>query len=206
MIVDMYFRYIQSGVGALSKKQSVRFVIPATASSMICGGIGCGIWMLVGCVSIWSLSIVGCCAVKQEMMPWLAGSGRFTKRFERVIGRQCRELSVARVAQMNNLGWDQVRRIEKNYMRDLLARHLLPRRLRAIGIDEISIRKRHTYAGMVDRHWDGIAAYCRPENKVSLGFVEGLNNKIREIQRRVYGLRDEEYLRLKIRTCMLPEI
>ena len=24
-----------------------------------------------------------------------------------------------------------------------------------------------------------IAAYCRPENKVSLGFVEGLNNKIR---------------------------
>jgi hypothetical protein len=32
---------------------------------------------------------------------------------------------------------------------------------------------------MIDRHWDGIAAYCRPENKVSLGFVEGLNNKIR---------------------------
>ena len=31
---------------------------------------------------------------------------------------------------------------------------------------------------------DGIAAYCRLENKVSLGFVEGLNNKIRVIQRR----------------------
>ena len=29
----------------------------------------------------------------------------------------------------------------------------------------------------------GIATYCRPENKVSLGFVEGLNNKIRVIQR-----------------------
>ena len=41
---------------------------------------------------------------------------------------------------------------------------------------------------MIDRHWDGIAAYCRPENKVSLGFVEGLNNKIRVIQRRAYGL------------------
>jgi hypothetical protein len=26
---------------------------------------------------------------------------------------------------------------------------------------------------MIDRHWDGIAAYCRPENKVSLGFVLG---------------------------------
>ena len=56
----------------------------------------------------------------------------------------------------------------------------------------------------IDRHWDGIAAYCKPENKVSLGFVEGLNNKIRVIQRRAYGLRDEEYLRLKILTCMLP--
>jgi transposase len=62
------------------------------------------------------------------------------------------------------------------------------------------------FAEMIDRHWDGIAAYCKPENKVSLGFVEGLNNKIRVIQRRAYGLRDEEYLRLKILTCVLPAI
>ena len=54
------------------------------------------------------------------------------------------------------------------------------------------------FAEMIDRHWDGIAAYCKPQNKVALGFVEGLNNKIRVIQRRAYGLRDEEYLRLKI--------
>ena len=62
------------------------------------------------------------------------------------------------------------------------------------------------FAEMIDRHWDGIAAYCKPENKVSLGFVEGLNNKIRVIQRRAYGLRDEEYLRLKVLTCMLPAL
>ena len=62
------------------------------------------------------------------------------------------------------------------------------------------------FAAMIDRHWDGIAAYCKRENKVSLGFVEGLNNKIRVIQRRSYGLRDEDYLRLKILTCMLPEL
>lgn len=62
------------------------------------------------------------------------------------------------------------------------------------------------FAEMIERHWDGIAAFCRPENKVSLGFVEGLNNKIRVIQRRAYGFRDEEYLRLKILTCMLPAI
>jgi len=62
------------------------------------------------------------------------------------------------------------------------------------------------FAKMIDRHWDGIAAFCQLENKVSLGFVEGLNNKIRVIQRRAYGLRDEEYLRLKVLTCMLPAI
>lgn len=62
------------------------------------------------------------------------------------------------------------------------------------------------FAEMIERHWEGIEAYCKPENKVSLGFVEGFNNKIRVLQRRAYGLRDEEYLRLKILTCMLPEL
>jgi len=62
------------------------------------------------------------------------------------------------------------------------------------------------FAEMIERHWDGIAAYCQPENKVALGFVEGLNNKIRVMQRRAYGLRDEEYLRLKVLTSMLPQI
>lgn len=51
-----------------------------------------------------------------------------------------------------------------------------------------------------------MVAYCKPENKVDLGFVEGLNDKIRVIQRRAYGLRDEEYARLKILTGMLRPI
>jgi len=59
---------------------------------------------------------------------------------------------------------------------------------------------------VIERHWDGIAAYCKPENKVALGCVEDLNNKIRVIQRRTYGLRDEEFLRLKVLTCMLPAL
>jgi len=62
------------------------------------------------------------------------------------------------------------------------------------------------FAAMIERHWDGIAAYCKPENKVALGFVEGLNNKIRVFQRRAYGLRDEDYLKLKILTASLPEL
>ena len=62
------------------------------------------------------------------------------------------------------------------------------------------------FAAMIERHWDGIASYCRPENKVSLGLVEGLNNKIRVLQRRAYGYRDEEYLKLKIVAAFLPPL
>ncbi|QOJ07894.1 MAG: transposase [Planctomycetia bacterium] len=62
------------------------------------------------------------------------------------------------------------------------------------------------FAELVERHFDGIAAFCKPENKASLGFVEALNNKIRVIQRQAYGSRVEEYLRHKILTCMLPDI
>jgi transposase len=62
------------------------------------------------------------------------------------------------------------------------------------------------FAEMMESHWDGIAAFILSEDKVSLGFVEGLNNKVRVIQRRAYGLRDEEYLRLKVLTCMLPAL
>jgi transposase len=62
------------------------------------------------------------------------------------------------------------------------------------------------FAAMIERHWDGIVSYCKPENKVSLGCVEGLNNTIRVIQRTAYGFRDEEYLSMKIITHFLPPL
>ena len=67
------------------------------------------------------------------------------------------------------------------------------------------LRPFEKFAALIERHWDGIVAYCTPRNKVKLGFVEGLNNKIRVIQRRAYGYRDEEYMRLKILTAFLPK-
>lgn len=62
------------------------------------------------------------------------------------------------------------------------------------------------FARMIEKHWEGIASYCHPNNKVSLGLVEGLNNKIRVLQRRAYGYRDEEYLKLKIIASFLPPL
>lgn len=320
-----------------------------------------------------------CKAVKRETLSMLAKSARFTQRFEDRIGQMCREMTVKRVAELNNLSWDQTWRMEKCYMRRLLEQHPPSKQLRAIGVDEISIRKGHSYiivvadleqrrpiwlggqgrseqdmqqffdtmgpercesielavmdmwkpfrkatlkhapnaqivydkfhimrhladaldkvrrseykrvsekerrfikgqrytllshkanldikgrkalqmllkankrlqkayllkesfgqlwiyknpawarkffenwksqlrwqrlepyekfARMVERHWDGIVSYCHPDHKVSLGFMEGLNNKIRVIQRRAYGIKDQEYLALKVITSFIKE-
>lgn len=62
------------------------------------------------------------------------------------------------------------------------------------------------FANLVENHWHGIEAYCQVDNKVALGFIESLNNRIRVLQRRAYGYRDEDYFRLKVLTCMLPKL
>lgn len=59
---------------------------------------------------------------------------------------------------------------------------------------------------MIESHWDGVAPYWHRENKVSLGSVEGVNNKIRVLQRRAYGYRDGDYLKLKIVATFLPPL
>ena len=317
--------------------------------------------------------------MKRETLTWLAKSARFTQRFEDLIGKQCRDMTVKRVAALNHLCWDQVWRMDMAYMRRLVEQHPPVQHLEAIGIDEISIRKRHRYAivvadlvqqrpiwlggqgrteqdmqlffdamgieryktirlavmdmwkpfrnvtlrqspqaqivfdkfhvmkhlsdaldmvrrseykrvnekerrfikgqrytllshkanldidgrrslrillkankrlnkayilkesfgqlwdynnptwarkffenwkaqlrwqrleplekfaAMIERHWDGVISYCQPENKVSLGFMEGLNNKIRVIQRRAYGIKDQKYLMLKVITSFIDD-
>jgi len=52
------------------------------------------------------------------------------------------------------------------------------------------------FVRMVDKHLDGILAYC--DHKLPLGFIEGTNLKAKNIIRRAYGYRDDEYMKLKI--------
>jgi transposase len=68
------------------------------------------------------------------------------------------------------------------------------------------LRPYKEFAKKIESHWDEMASCCQWEDKVSLGFVEGLNNKIRVIQRRAYGIRDEEYLKLKVLNCTLAAL
>lgn len=320
-----------------------------------------------------------CKGIKRETLAWLASSARFTQRYEDRVGRLCRDMSIKRVAEEHRLSWDQVRRMDMAYMRRLEEANPISLDLRAIGIDEISVKRGHNYrivvadldrkrpiwiggdgrreedmnqffdllgpercaklelavmdmwkpfrkatlakagnakiiydkfhilkhlgtamdevrrseykrvndkdrrfikgqrytlltnqenlttegqqaleilfkanarlqkayllkesfehlwsyrnpawarkffdnwksslrwqrlpsfekfAKMIERHWDGIVSYCHPDAKVSLGFMEGLNNKIRVIQRRAYGIKDQEYLRLKVITSFIKD-
>jgi transposase len=319
-----------------------------------------------------------CRGVKQEAIPWMATSSRHTQRLEDTIGHYCRSMTVKEVADLYRMSWDQVWRLDMAYMERLAAEHPPSQHLRAMGVDEVSVRKGHSYAivvadldqqrpiwmseelgrseedmdkffaamgvqrckriklavmdmwkpfrnslknnapeaeivydkfhvlqhlssaldnvrrlefkrlakkdkrfikgqrytllshkdnldldgrrslnlllkankrlnkayllkesfgqlwdynnatwarkffdnwitqlrwsrlkpfqdfaVMIERHWDGIISYCRPDHKVSLGFMEGLNNKIRVLQRRSYGIRNMHYLQLKVITSFI---
>ena len=85
-----------------------------------------------------------CGSVKRERLDFLADNPRYTKRFAFYVGRRCRQGSIRDVAKELRLDWDTVKTLEKQYMQVQLARAGLPGP-KAIGIDEISIRKGHTY-------------------------------------------------------------
>ena len=84
------------------------------------------------------------CGVKQERLEFLASNTKFTKRLALSIGALCRAMPIKDVAKRMNLDWHTVKELEKEYMREQLAR-AGPPSPSVIGIDEIAIRKRHTY-------------------------------------------------------------
>lgn len=85
-----------------------------------------------------------CGAVKTERLDWLADNPFYTKRFAWHIGRRCRSASISDVAKEFMLDWRTVKALDKQYMSEQLKRAGMPGP-KAIGIDEISIRKGHTY-------------------------------------------------------------
>ena len=47
-------------------------------------------------------------------------------------------------------------------------------------------KREQLWQELIQERWDEIAAFCQADNQVSLGLVEGLNNKIRVLQRSAY--------------------
>ena len=58
------------------------------------------------------------------------------------------------------------------------------------------------FVKMVERHWDGILAFC--DKKVSLGYIESSNLNTRNVIRRAYGYRDKDYMKLKVIQACTP--
>ena len=85
-----------------------------------------------------------CGTVKQEKLDWLADNPFYTTRFSFFVGRRCRTMTVKDVAQETRLAWWTIRDLEMEYMREQLRRVGQPVP-KVIGVDEISIRKGHTY-------------------------------------------------------------
>ena len=83
-------------------------------------------------------------AVKQERLGFLASNSKFTKRLALSIGDLCRTMPIKDVAKRMNLDWHTVKELEKEYMLEQLKK-AGPPCPKVIGIDEISIRKRHVY-------------------------------------------------------------
>ena len=82
-------------------------------------------------------------AVKRERLDCLADNPHFTKRFAFYVGRRCRHRS-AIFAKELKLDWDTVKTLEMQYMQAQLKRAGTPGP-GAIGIDEISVSKGHSY-------------------------------------------------------------
>jgi transposase len=150
-----------------------------------------------------------CGKVKQEPLDWLADSPFYTKRFAFWVGRRCRVMTIKDVARETHLDWKTIRALEKQDMTEQLRRVGTPGP-KVSGIDELSVRKGHTYriivSDLVRERPIRFGGNDRSEVSMDLFFKELGEKKSRGIQRRAYGLRDEEYLRFKILTGMLPAI
>lgn len=85
-----------------------------------------------------------CAKVMREQLDFLADNPFYTKRFACFVGRRCRISTIKDVAEELNLHWEAVKTLEMQYMRAQLAKAGTPGP-KAIGVDEISIRKGHTY-------------------------------------------------------------
>ena len=85
-----------------------------------------------------------CGKVKREQLDLLADNPLYTKRFAHYVGRRCRGAPIKEVAAELKLDWHTVKALDQQYMEAQL-KHAGSPAPKAIGIDEISIRKGHSY-------------------------------------------------------------
>ena len=106
--------------------------------------LSCGAWRIYLELEVRRLWCRSCGQVKRERLEFLTDNVLHTKRFAYQVGRRCRNSTIKEVADELHLDWHSVKELDKQYMRAQLARAGTPAP-KVIGIDEISVRKRHIY-------------------------------------------------------------
>ena len=106
--------------------------------------LSCGVWHIVLELEVRRVACRSCGHVKREHLSFLADNPSYTKRFAYYVGRRCRQSTIKEIADELRLDWHTVKTLDMQYMRAQLVRAGRPAP-KAIGIDEISIRKGHTY-------------------------------------------------------------
>lgn len=66
-----------------------------------------------------------------------------------------------------------------------------------------SLKPFEKFAALIERPWNSMPAYYRPEGRVGLVFVEGLKKEIHVIQQCRCGRYDGDHLHAKSPTCTL---
>ena len=105
--------------------------------------------------------------MRQENLEFLAENPFYTKRFAWYVGRRCRISTISDIAKELKLDWKAVKALEKQYIQEQLKRSAKPRP-KVIGIDEVSIRKGHTYRIVVSDLEKSISGSCRIWRRGSL--------------------------------------
>jgi transposase len=88
------------------------------------------------------------CGPKLEKLSWLDHYARVTRRLAQSVARLCMILPIKHVAEFYGLGWDAVKRIDKDYLQETLGPPDLSD-LAAIVMDEFAIQKGHRYATVI---------------------------------------------------------
>ena len=88
------------------------------------------------------------CGIKVEHHDFVEPYSRVTNRFALYIYDLCKVMSILDVSNHTGLSWDQIRRIDKQTLKDQF-KNPIPETLEILCVDEISIKKRHNYLTII---------------------------------------------------------
>ena len=94
------------------------------------------------------------CGVKVEAVPFARPGARHTRDFEDVVAFLAQQMAKTPIARLLRIDWETVGRIVERVVQDRLDEGRL-KGLVAIGVDEVSWRRRHRYLTCVADHASG---------------------------------------------------